>query len=57
MWKGLVQSAVAIVAFALGWILRSASTESQTAGLSLLHAVRPLAATTTATRVESRRAE
>jgi len=32
MLKGLVQSAVAIVAFALGWILRSASTESLPSG-------------------------
>jgi len=32
MGKGLVQSAVAIVAFALGWILRSASTESLPSG-------------------------
>ena len=32
MWKGLVQSSVAIVAFALGWILRSASTESLPSG-------------------------
>ncbi len=32
MWKGLVQSAVVIVAFALGWILRSASTESLPSG-------------------------
>jgi hypothetical protein len=32
MWKGLVQSAVAVVAFAIGWILRSASTESLPSG-------------------------
>jgi hypothetical protein len=32
MLKGLVQSAVAVVAFALGWILRSASTESLPSG-------------------------
>ena len=32
MWKGLVQSAVVIVAFAIGWILRSASTESLPSG-------------------------
>ena len=32
MLKGLIQSAVVIVAFAIGWILRSASTESLPSG-------------------------
>jgi len=32
MWKGLVQSAVVIVAFAIGWVLRSALTESAPSG-------------------------
>jgi len=32
MLKGLVQSAVAIVAFAIGWVLRSALTESAPSG-------------------------
>jgi len=32
MWKGLVQSTVVIVGFAIGWVLRSASTESLPSG-------------------------